>query len=1015
METRNNVLVAGTSTAGQHQLICKLFGDKCISSGVDIAGAFHFDGLYSAEISTKYYTATIHCYVLNCGAALQLDFAKLPFHGVVLVFDIEDIASWNDVQSFVGGYEPFTNADVCVCVGHQQRANAKCQIKQEDIDNFCYDHGFEYCAVPWQGSVPHIEPHAEREGLERLREALESTMWPDYATKLVVGKAMVESGRMTTSELPPQPKQETPMNYVLMVGCSGCGKRWILHHLTGIPVAALQLATTADEWSPGTLQWLLQTASLDIPLSFSFLAPDELTAKQRNSLRRSGALLHFSALVLVHSAGDSDSFDILADFLATFPPEGPPPWGKCIRLCISNDSNEGRQSFGCGDAKVAQWCKEEGLHLLDVPYGGGQSLQGIRRSLETAAWPFSRPHKCDQPQATAAAESTSPLSNDNSQQSDNGYQSLPDHTNPTILHIPPAMWLPMFKASHPNRLAVVGHKGCGKRWLIHSLQALAAHQDDKATRQRRSTVPYGFMQEVSTLFLRTKYYTTTVDLYPVALDWLTPEESQLLGTADFLRSFHGLLLVHDPGRPDTLQALRDWLLESPATDNLEIRLCISNHVTAREEQQLPTEVRNWFAIRQFECVTVPHSPNLPSSQQAKPQSTLRNPCLTGLDRLYESCEFTKWPSVQLVPELIDTKSKPSESGTKTDTAKAPSAGALFAAMKPGFLNKSGKAAAKAKLKPKPKSKPETSASNSEVAVATAAEAEAADESQRPGATNTTPAPPCDLSSVLRDNPNRMLLVLGQEDTGVVEALLESIFPSCRQVVNWSKGALSFLHGVHVCQMTTKYYVAQLDAYWATAIDLAGGMPQSILDTFDTMVLVCDAQHLGSLEAVQGVADQLMFLGDCKLLVMLSADGDFHQVSEAHSWAVENGWELICCPSTAPDCGPGAEDGPRRIHDALASAKWHTATMVAGCPTLEESGASSLHQSGTEAVVSGLDPATTAPPEELEEEMDGFDRLVAQVMQMRLNGPSLSDEVRRERAAELCARMLRLCGEDDEGH
>eukprot|EP00667_Euglena_gracilis_P001562 EG_transcript_1563 len=1007
METKNNVLVVSTSTVSKQQLIHKLSNTCCVCTTNCVE--LHFESVYSSHIFTKYYNAVIHYYLLDCNPTSQLHYERvnaLPFHGIVLVFDVEDIASWNALQLFVKSCAPFHKADVCVCVGLYQHADAKCLVEGDDIDGLCQEYFFEYCAIPWDdtGSAAAQGPPAEKEGLARLREALESTMWPDYAPVKAGPSPVDNSGPdidPQSCDLPLQPQQDTPseMNHILVVGGTGCGNFEILRRLVGSSDVTLQPAPSEEaDWSLGRLYWSLETPSLAIPIAFSFLAADQLSAKQRNSLRRSGALHHFAGLILVHAEGDADSLDILTDFLATFPLEGPPPWGTCLRLCLAT-RQEGRLEAPHEGAALTTWCAQEGLQLQHVSKAE-EGTRALQRCFEAAPWLHSTPRAVEQPAPSSAGteEATAPDVVGSRPSADgDGYHSLPDHADPAALRLPPALWLPMFRAAHPNRVAVVGPRGCGKRWLIGAMQSRAAArcQDDKAVKQRRATVPYGFMQEVFTLSLRTKYYTTTVDFYPIALDWLTPEESQLLSSPELLRSFHGLLLVHDPARPDTLQAIRDWLADSPATDGLEIRLCVTNHAAAGPEQPLPKEVHNWFATRQFECLTVPHSPSPnPGPPATKPQSTLKSPCLTGLDRLYECCEFTKWPSAQLAPDLIDTKPKLSGTGSGMECTKAPKAkpqsgGALFAAMKPGFLTSGGKP--KAKAKPK---------------------AASAELPPKPPA-DTGPAAPADQvdptlvpAVALRDNPNRMLFVLGAGSTETVETLLDSVFPACRRAEAWGCAALPYLHGVHVCHMTTKYYVADLEVYWAAAAALPlPGVPQAVLDAFDTAVLVCDARQPGSLEAVQAVADGLVLLQDCKLLVMLGAEAAPQSVTEAHDWAVDNGWELVCCPGTP---GGRAEDGPRRLHDALAAAKWHIATMVAQAPAPEEAPVSSGPRSGAGQPLS----ASAAGEEGLEEEMDGFDRLVAQVMQMRLNGASMGDEARRERAAELCARMLRLSGEDE---
>ena len=74
------------------------------------------------------------------------------------------------------------------------------------------------------------------------------------------------------------------------------------------------------------------------------------------------------------------------------------------------------------------------------------------------------------------------------------YQEIPDAEALDSLVSTRDVWLPMFQASHKNRIALIGAYGCGKKWLMSALQRLAFQCMQKSSCNRRCTMQYGFLK-----------------------------------------------------------------------------------------------------------------------------------------------------------------------------------------------------------------------------------------------------------------------------------------------------------------------------------------------------------------------------------------------------------------------------------------------------------------------------------------------------------------------------------------
>ena len=54
------------------------------------------------------------------------------------------------------------------------------QVPASEIEDFCYDSGFEYVLVQDSDTIASAVVGEDKEGLDRILEALEATMWPSY-------------------------------------------------------------------------------------------------------------------------------------------------------------------------------------------------------------------------------------------------------------------------------------------------------------------------------------------------------------------------------------------------------------------------------------------------------------------------------------------------------------------------------------------------------------------------------------------------------------------------------------------------------------------------------------------------------------------------------------------------------------------------------------------------------------------------------------------------------------------
>jgi len=944
LPTRNNVLLVGVGGTDWGALLRRLYPESTVQAAPpDIQP---IGGVGSAVLRTKYYRATVHFYWHFCNeepTADQVALRELPFHAIVLFVDGSHQGSLAAVRGFLRRSEPFPKADVCLCLGANLAAT---QVPLSEFEDECLNHGFEFCALPANdNSLASPAPSNEEgaTGYARPREALESTMWPHF-TKVEAPPPAVGNVAPEALAVPSAKDEEdvemapSSSNLVLVVGTAESNSEAIIGALTG--TAELDPLVGDDfAWSQETLDWRLTTTTKEVRFTFHLLDADELGPKQRNRLRNSRVLQRFQAVILVHIPGSEESLDTLSDFVASFPVSGPAPWAPALRVMVEANT----RSRGRATAAAAEWCHRSGFIFsstaTDTLDGG---VGPLRAAFEAAAWPVT----IDLP-APPAVESPSVAD----------YESLPDHSDPGDLVVPQGLWLPMFRASHPNRVMVIGNHGSGKRWIIQALQA--AGTPDPATRRTRpAMVPYGFMKEVFSASVKTKYYTTTVDFYPVDLDWISAEEAVLLGSSEVLGVCHALLLVVDTAVPGAVVGLRDWVTACGGAPGPEVRLVVANGRSAASEG-LPPDARAWFRERHFECVGVPHAASLPAEPPANPPPLATGSPLEGLSRLVQALQYTQWPVVQLVPELIATRSSATPNDASLPSSKPHqtkgSDGGLFPGMRSGFLlgASSGRPPP-----PVPAVSPTT----------------------LPG----PPNPEADsLLTALRPDTNRLLLLLGDAVTAV-ESVLAVAFGQERTSDDWHDPRLAFLRGREKCRLVTHRYVATIDCYWAALKDVPSAtVLQPILSAFDAMVLTCDA---ASFPALAALAETLPFLGDCKLLLP-SDDIPRGRVSE---WADANGWDIVgCVASAAPS-----------LADALRGTHWRFVTPVAG------------------PVSPPPDAGSIAPEDPRDDASEGdgdglgdFDDLLAQVMQMRMNAAGMPDDARRERAAHLASRMLRLAGDD----
>ncbi|TDH70269.1 hypothetical protein CCR75_001633 [Bremia lactucae] len=240
-------------------------------------------------------------------------------------------------------------------------------------------------------------------------------------------------------------------------------------------------------------------------------------------------------------------------------------------------------------------------------------------------------------------------------------------------------------------------------------------------------------------------------------------------------------------------------------------------------------------------------------------------------------------------------------------------------------------------------------------------------------------------------------------------------------------------------LETKYYQAHVQLHVHEVRDNAPEPAlQHELDDYEAILCVVNAEKYENFLHVQSFAKQIVDIlpYDVCLLVSHTSSATLESVKKMESWCQENGFELISLDATSDDRSVIDEKrGVSRVLEALQCTMWRS--MKRNFPSKTERGAilCEKEESNRNNVVTKTLANTKLVDDDafvdtLEQEMSGdgvlkggegddidLDQLsafISEVRTVRDHGAFLSDEKRRERAAEVALKLWNVLGTDDNG-
>jgi len=193
----NKVLLVAHHGIGRKYLIKGILGEQVSAPS---ATSVHFSGAQIMAVpwtvDTKYYTARLDIWLVDpriCEDASTLDKVGHECQAIVLAFDVTNASSFKGLtkwNSFIEKFQP----SVRLCVG-----NERCSGKQGDafskLENSATEWSIsnmvEYLRIPHQKPVeeksraPVLNGFREKEGLDRLVEALQTNMYKHSTLKSI--------------------------------------------------------------------------------------------------------------------------------------------------------------------------------------------------------------------------------------------------------------------------------------------------------------------------------------------------------------------------------------------------------------------------------------------------------------------------------------------------------------------------------------------------------------------------------------------------------------------------------------------------------------------------------------------------------------------------------------------------------------------------------------------------------------------------------------------------------------
>ncbi|KAG1698685.1 hypothetical protein DVH05_014642 [Phytophthora capsici] len=285
-----------------------------------------------------------------------------------------------------------------------------------------------------------------------------------------------------------------------------------------------------------------------------------------------------------------------------------------------------------------------------------------------------------------------------------------------------------------------------------------------------------------------------------------------------------------------------------------------------------------------------------------------------------------------------------------------------------------------------------------------------------------------------ENSSR-LLVLGPDDANKL-AVISKLSELCGD--STTAAATS---DVTVLNLQTKYYRAPVEVHVHQVIDNA---PEPALKhelhDYEALLCVVDATQRESFLHVHRFAKRIVdtLPYDVCLLVAGTSSNPSENVKKMESWCQENGFEFVDLDAQ----GPSGEDsvidekqGIERVLEALHCNMWRSMEMnppkvetpeetepetkedkVDSVETEEQN--TPTDDSKLQALLQALEiagDATVGGEADKDDDLDmaQFSALISEVRDVRDQGESLTDEQRRERAAEVAMKLWNFLGADEE--
>eukprot|EP01012_Entosiphon_sulcatum_P004761 TRINITY_DN11972_c0_g1_i1.p1 TRINITY_DN11972_c0_g1~~TRINITY_DN11972_c0_g1_i1.p1 ORF type:complete len:743 (-),score=109.29 TRINITY_DN11972_c0_g1_i1:13-2241(-) len=653
----NRVLIVGGSGAGKKRIIDALLTAGFGSSMGGTEPPEIMDHPYvlperSCSVVTKYYTCDVHFYLVRPEAMNDTQHQAAGdeqifhrFHAVVLVAAEDDPESLSNLQRFVSHFGPLP-ADVCI-LAHNTRTQAPkttdSEARRQAMQEWALDNGFEVVDVPFQDGLAKAEPTediSDKEGIERICEALVCTRWPEFETV----------ARTTAKPKKTEPEKTAP-NRILLVGANS--EAWRDSALAVLFPPQESLVDTpepvngAKELCCAAIRTKYYIAEISTYWLELAVGSGDLEDPLDN--RQTEFWAQFHAVVLLFRLAELEAFDRfchLAQKCGGFRQTG-------VTLCVGLHTPAPAPLAPHQYRRMAEWCCENGFEFIvgDLPDPSGADPAASAAAAAAVAFESATSHS---------------LSADNRKSGFDRVREAFRFTRWPTLQAPPPppplVPVPPLGGS-PNRVLLVGAAGSGKKFLMQQMFGFNLRPSQiQAAPFASGSLRFG-------VSLSNKYYRADVEFYVLNPASVSVPDAPLLARQEFWRQFTAVALVVDSRKPNDWEGIvafanvvGDDCVGLPLT-----RLVVTNHCAGDS----PDIVKDWCVQHLFEDVCVPSGGFF-----AVPPRSTNGPFaeLQGAQRVLECLNSTLWadmqpnesvhaPTAVASLRIVNSSNKPTQSET----------------------------------------------------------------------------------------------------------------------------------------------------------------------------------------------------------------------------------------------------------------------------------------------------------------------------------------------------------------